>query len=65
MKEVAEYRALILGMEQAVMKGFKHVTVKGDSEFVINQVCFIIEYALLLCLIYFSILNLKIAFECR
>jgi ribonuclease HI len=53
---VAEYRALILGMKHAVMKGFEHVTVKGDSEYVINQVCYIIEYA-------FSLLNLKNAFE--
>jgi ribonuclease HI len=62
-KEGAQYRALILGMRQAIMKGFKHVTVKGDSEFVVNQVCFI-DYALLLYLIYFSLLHLKMAFEC-
>ncbi|KAK2365683.1 RNase H family protein [Trifolium repens] len=41
-KEDVEYRALILGMKQAIMKGFKHITVEGNSEFVINQVCFII-----------------------
>ncbi|KAK2419744.1 Polynucleotidyl transferase, ribonuclease H superfamily protein [Trifolium repens] len=34
---VAEYRALILGLKKASMKGFKHIAVKGDSDFVINQ----------------------------
>jgi len=37
---VAEYRALILGLKQAIKKGFKHIIVKGDSELVINQVSF-------------------------
>jgi ribonuclease HI len=41
-KEDVEYRALILGMKQAIMKGFKHITVEGNSEFVINQVFIII-----------------------
>jgi len=39
-KAVAEYRALILGLKQAIKKGSKHIIVKGDSELVINQVSF-------------------------
>ncbi|XP_058778707.1 uncharacterized protein LOC131652767 [Vicia villosa] len=35
---VAEYRALILGLKQALEKGFKHVCVKGDSLLVCNQI---------------------------
>ncbi|XP_058773170.1 uncharacterized protein LOC131647277 isoform X2 [Vicia villosa] len=35
---VAEYRALILGLKQALKKGFKHVCVKGDSLLVCNQI---------------------------
>ncbi|XP_024641757.2 uncharacterized protein Mb2253c-like [Medicago truncatula] len=34
---VAEYRALILGLKQAVRKGYRNITVYGDSELVINQ----------------------------
>jgi ribonuclease HI len=36
-KQVADYRALNLGLKQAIMKGFKHVTVEGGPEHVINQ----------------------------
>ncbi|KAL0920781.1 hypothetical protein M5K25_009949 [Dendrobium thyrsiflorum] len=35
---VAEYRALILGMKYALMRGFKHVRVQGDSQLVCLQV---------------------------
>lgn len=34
----AEYRALILGLDYAAKKGFKHIRVKGDSKLVCNQV---------------------------
>ncbi|XP_024641756.1 uncharacterized protein Mb2253c-like [Medicago truncatula] len=34
---VAEYRALILGLKQAINKGFKNISVQGDSNLVINQ----------------------------
>jgi len=43
---VAEYRALILGLNQAIQKGYMNIIVQGDSQLVINQVCSIIEYAL-------------------
>ncbi|XP_020573204.1 uncharacterized protein LOC110019743 isoform X2 [Phalaenopsis equestris] len=35
---VAEYRALILGMKYAHMKGFKHIQVQGDSQLICMQV---------------------------
>ncbi|CAA7390632.1 unnamed protein product [Spirodela intermedia] len=35
---VAEYRAIILGMKYALQKGFKRVRVVGDSQLVCNQV---------------------------
>ncbi|XP_050906486.1 uncharacterized protein LOC127120114 isoform X5 [Lathyrus oleraceus] len=35
---VAEYRALILGLKQALKKGYKHICVKGDSLLVCNQI---------------------------
>ncbi|KAJ4898642.1 Uncharacterized protein Rs2_25436 [Raphanus sativus] len=35
---VAEYRALILGLEYALDKGFRNVRIKGDSLLVCNQV---------------------------
>lgn len=35
---VAEYRALILGMKCALMRGFKHIRVQGDSQLVCMQV---------------------------
>ncbi|KAL0907791.1 hypothetical protein M5K25_022229 [Dendrobium thyrsiflorum] len=35
---VAEYRALILGMKYALMKGFKHIQVQGDSQLICMQV---------------------------
>jgi ribonuclease HI len=38
-KQVAQYRALILGLKQAIKKGFKHVNVEGGPDYVINQVC--------------------------
>ncbi|XP_058735533.1 uncharacterized protein LOC131607565 [Vicia villosa] len=34
---VAEYHALILGLQQAIMKGCKNINVQGDSQLVINQ----------------------------
>ncbi|XP_058735532.1 uncharacterized protein LOC131607563 [Vicia villosa] len=33
----AEYRALILGLEQAIKKGCVNINVQGDSQLVINQ----------------------------
>ncbi|XP_058750850.1 uncharacterized protein LOC131623870 [Vicia villosa] len=33
----AEFRALILGMKQAIKKGFKNVIAEGDGRLVINQ----------------------------
>ncbi|XP_022773707.1 uncharacterized protein LOC111315949 isoform X2 [Durio zibethinus] len=35
---VAEYRAVILGMKYALKKGFKHIRVQGDSNLVCMQV---------------------------
>lgn len=35
---VAEYRALILGLDYALKKGFKHIRVQGDSNLVVMQV---------------------------
>ncbi|KAL2897085.1 hypothetical protein RDABS01_038868 [Bienertia sinuspersici] len=35
---VAEYRSVILGLRTALQKGFKHVTVRGDSLLVCNQI---------------------------
>ncbi|CAK8577887.1 unnamed protein product [Lathyrus sativus] len=35
---VAEYRALILGLQQAIMKGCNNIKVQGDSLLVISQV---------------------------
>lgn len=35
---VAEYRALILGLKFALKKGFKHIRVQGDSNLVVMQV---------------------------
>ncbi|KAG0457241.1 hypothetical protein HPP92_022090 [Vanilla planifolia] len=34
----AEYRALILGLKNALMRGFKHIRVQGDSQLVCMQV---------------------------
>ncbi|CAK8577890.1 unnamed protein product [Lathyrus sativus] len=34
---VAEYCALILGLQQAIMKGCKNIKVQGDSQLVISQ----------------------------
>jgi len=34
----AEYRALILGLDYAAKKGFKHIRAQGDSKLVCNQV---------------------------
>ncbi|CAI8600818.1 unnamed protein product [Vicia faba] len=34
----AEYHALILGMKQAIIKGYKNIIAEGDSGRVINQV---------------------------
>ncbi|OEL24477.1 hypothetical protein BAE44_0014503 [Dichanthelium oligosanthes] len=34
----AEYRALILGLDYAAKKGFKHIHAQGDSKLVCNQV---------------------------
>ncbi|KAM3361419.1 putative protein isoform X1 [Capsicum galapagoense] len=34
---VAEYRGLILGLEYALEKGFKHIQVQGDSKLVCTQ----------------------------
>ncbi|WJX65459.1 hypothetical protein P8452_50122 [Trifolium repens] len=35
---IAEYRALILGLKQALKKGYKHIRVQGDSLLVCNQI---------------------------
>lgn len=35
---VAEYRGLILGLKQALKKGYKHIHVQGDSLLVCNQI---------------------------
>ncbi len=35
---VAEYRALILGLKQARMRGIEHLTIYGDSQVVVRQV---------------------------
>ncbi|KAJ8774982.1 hypothetical protein K2173_019986 [Erythroxylum novogranatense] len=35
---VAEYRALILGLKHALMKGFKNIRVQGDSNLVCQQI---------------------------
>jgi len=35
---VAEYRALTLGLKQAIDHGFKSIKVHGDSQLVCNQV---------------------------
>ncbi|PON75990.1 Ribonuclease H [Trema orientale] len=34
---VAEYRAVLLGLKQALKKGFKHIRVQGDSKLVCMQ----------------------------
>lgn len=36
---VAEYRAVILGLKHALKEGFKHISVQGDSKLVCMQVC--------------------------
>jgi ribonuclease HI len=36
---VAEYRAVILGLKHALKKGYKHIRVRGDSKLVCMQVC--------------------------
>lgn len=36
---VAEYRALILGLKGALDRGFYRVRVQGDSKLVCEQVC--------------------------
>lgn len=42
---VAEYRALILGMKVALKEGFKHIRANGDSKLVCMQVeSFIVFY---------------------
>ncbi|RHN49887.1 putative ribonuclease H [Medicago truncatula] len=33
----AEYRALILGLNQAIYKGYRNISVHGDSLLVVNQ----------------------------
>ncbi|WJX70373.1 hypothetical protein P8452_54492 [Trifolium repens] len=33
----AEYHALILGLNQAIYKGYRNINVQGDSQLVINQ----------------------------
>ncbi|XP_026402357.1 uncharacterized protein LOC113297958 isoform X1 [Papaver somniferum] len=35
---VAEYRAVLLGVKHALQKGFKRISVQGDSNLVVNQV---------------------------
>lgn len=35
---VAEYRALILGLKYALQKGYKHIRVQGDSKLVCMQI---------------------------
>ena len=35
---VAEYKALLLGLRYALMKGFKRINVFGDSMLVVMQV---------------------------
>ncbi|MED6109119.1 hypothetical protein PIB30_116864 [Stylosanthes scabra] len=35
---VAEYRALLLGLKQALEKGYQHIRVQGDSQLVCKQV---------------------------
>ncbi|XP_002517391.2 uncharacterized protein LOC8280573 [Ricinus communis] len=35
---VAEYRAVILGLKHALRKGFKHIRVRGDSNLVVMQI---------------------------
>lgn len=35
---VAEYRALILGLKYALLKGYKHIRVQGDSKLVCMQI---------------------------
>ncbi|CAL8093631.1 unnamed protein product [Prunus armeniaca] len=44
---VAEYRALILGLKYALKKGFTKIRVKGDSKLVCMQVCYYFCYLLL------------------
>lgn len=41
---VAEYKALILGLKYALRKGFQNVVVNGDSKLVCMQVTFIFCY---------------------
>ncbi|XP_058733932.1 uncharacterized protein LOC131605613 [Vicia villosa] len=33
----AEYHALILGLEQAIVNGYKHINIQGDSRLVVKQ----------------------------
>lgn len=40
---VAEYRAVILGLKYALKEGFKHVQVQGDSNLVCMQVCVLLD----------------------
>lgn len=35
---VAEYRSIILGLKQALKRGYKHIRVQGDSKLVCMQV---------------------------
>ncbi|MCL7044389.1 hypothetical protein MKW94_013710, partial [Papaver nudicaule] len=35
---VAEYRAVLLGVRYALKKGFRRICVQGDSKLVVNQV---------------------------
>jgi ribonuclease HI len=66
----AEYRALILGLNQAFYKGYKNINVQGDSLLVVNQVGSIIEYASVLLyfsmsLLSLSLLSLTFCFTCQ
>lgn len=38
---VAEYRALILGLKYALKRGYNHICVQGDSKLACMQVCFV------------------------
>lgn len=40
---VAEYRAMILGLKYALDKGYTSIQVQGDSKLVCMQVCFVLR----------------------
>jgi ribonuclease HI len=61
----AEYRALILGLNQAFYKGYKNINVQGDSLLVVNQVGSIIEYASALLYFSMSLFSLTFCFTCQ